>query len=94
MEIKSYLELQAKEIRKHTLECISTLGVGHVGGSLSIADVLAVLYFDQMNIDPKNSGKPDRDRFVLSKERILKKRPIVFGRNKKTAIFAVRKIIG
>lgn len=67
MEIKSYLELQAKEIRKHTLDCIATLGIGHVGGSLSIADVLAVLYFDQMNIDPKNPNKPDRDRFVLSK---------------------------
>lgn len=67
MEKRAYLEQQAKEIRKHTLSCIGKLGVGHVGGSLSIADVLAVLYFDVMNIDPKDSQKPDRDRFVLSK---------------------------
>ena len=67
MEKRDYLEQQAKEIRKHTLSCIGKLGVGHVGGSLSIADVLSVLYFDQMNIDPKNPKKPDRDRFVLSK---------------------------
>ncbi len=67
MDTKSYLEAQAKEIRIRTLKCIATLGVGHVGGSLSIADILAVLYFDQMNIDPKNPKMPDRDRFVLSK---------------------------
>ena len=40
---------------------------GHPGGSLSIADVLALLYFEIMNIDPKNPKNPDRDRFVLSK---------------------------
>lgn len=67
MDTRTYLENQAKEIRKLTLECIATLGVGHVGGSLSIADVLAVLYFDQMTIDPKEPKKADRDRFVLSK---------------------------
>lgn len=67
MEIRSYLETQAKEIRIQTLNCIAELGVGHVGGSLSIADILAVLYFDQMHIDPKNPNMPNRDRFVLSK---------------------------
>ncbi len=67
MDKRAYLELQAKEIRKHTLDCIATLGVGHVGGSMSIVDALAVLYFDQLNIDPKNPQMPDRDRFVLSK---------------------------
>ncbi|MBN2299694.1 MAG: transketolase [Acholeplasmataceae bacterium] len=67
METKLFLESKAKEIRKHTLECIASLGVGHVGGSLSIADILAVLYFDQLHIDPKNPNLPDRDRFVLSK---------------------------
>ncbi|MDC7243174.1 MAG: transketolase [Sphaerochaetaceae bacterium] len=67
MDKKLYLEEKAKDIRKKTLECIGNLGVGHVGGSLSIADVLAVLYFDQMNIDPNQPNKPDRDRFVLSK---------------------------
>jgi transketolase len=64
---RKFLEEKAKEIRKHTLECIGSLGVGHVGGSLSIVDALSVLYFDQMNIDPKNPKMADRDRFVLSK---------------------------
>jgi len=67
MDKRVYLETQAKEIRKSTLECIGNLGVGHVGGSMSICDVLAVLYYDQMNIDPKNPKMPERDRFVLSK---------------------------
>ncbi len=67
MDLKKHLEAHAKEIRKHTLETIATLGVGHIGGSLSIADCLAVLYFDQMKIDPKNPKWPLRDRFVLSK---------------------------
>lgn len=67
MDKRIYLENKAKEIRKHTLDCIATLGIGHVGGSLSIADCLAVLYFDEMNIDPSNPNKADRDRFVLSK---------------------------
>lgn len=67
MNKKLYLEEKAKEIRKLTIQSIATLGVGHVGGSLSIADILAVLYFDQMNVDPKNPSLPNRDRFVLSK---------------------------
>jgi len=67
MDKRAYLEEQAKEIRINTLECIGNLGVGHVGGSMSICDVLSVLYYDQMNIDPKNPKMPERDRFVLSK---------------------------
>jgi len=58
---------QARRIRIETLKCIGKLGVGHIGGSLSLAEVLAVLYFDKMRIDPKNPQWPDRDRFVLSK---------------------------
>jgi len=67
MNKREFLEAKAKDIRRHTLDSIATLGVGHVGGSMSIVDLLAVLYYDQMNIDPKNPQKPDRDRFVLSK---------------------------
>jgi transketolase len=67
MNKQMILEEKAKQIRKGILHTISTLGVGHIGGSLSIADCLAVLYFDQMNIDPTNPKKSDRDRFVLSK---------------------------
>lgn len=61
------LEIHAIDIRKLTIESIGKLGVGHIGGSLSICDLLSVLYFDVMNIDPKDPKKPDRDRFVLSK---------------------------
>jgi transketolase len=67
MNTKIYLEEQAKKIRINTLECIGHLGIGHIGGSMSIVDALAVLYFDQMNIDPKNPKLASRDRFVLSK---------------------------
>ena len=61
------LKNQAIEIRKLTLESIGKLGIGHIGGSLSICDLLTVLYFDIMNIDPQNPKMPNRDRFVLSK---------------------------
>ena len=57
----------AKEIRRLTLKCISSFGSGHIGGSLSIADVMTVLYFDVMNIDPKDPKKEKRDRLVVSK---------------------------
>ena len=61
------LRKKAHEIRKYTLTSIGKLGVGHIGCSLSLPEVLAVLYFDVMNIDPADPKKPDRDRFVLSK---------------------------
>ena len=57
----------ARQIRRLTLQSIADLGVGHVGGAMSIVDVLAVLYEKQMNYDPKEPGKRDRDRLVLSK---------------------------
>ena len=61
------LQHQANVIRKLTLEEIGKLGVGHVGGSLSICEVLSALYFRLMKIDPHNPGGPERDRLVLSK---------------------------
>ena len=57
----------AKEIRKLTIECIASIGQGHIGGSFSIVDLLTVLYYKQMNIDPKNPKKEARDRLVVSK---------------------------
>ncbi len=56
-----------KNIRETLLKGIGKIGVGHVGGSLSIVEVLAVLYFDKMNIDPKNPKMEGRDRLILSK---------------------------
>jgi len=64
---KEFLADKAKRIRYLTMDEIGHLGIGHVGGCLSVADVLAVLYFDAMNIDPKNPQAEDRDRLVLSK---------------------------
>lgn len=57
----------SKQIRRETLRCIHSQGSGHVGGSLSIADVLAVLYSNHMRVDPANRHKEGRDRLVLSK---------------------------
>lgn len=61
------LKLVANEIRKDIIEGVYNAKSGHPGGSLGIADILTVLYFDEMNIDPSNPKKEDRDRFVLSK---------------------------
>mgnify|MGYP003197455482 FL=1 len=57
----------AKKIRIDILEMITKASSGHTGGSLSIADLITLLYFEEMNIDPKDPKKADRDRFVLSK---------------------------
>lgn len=67
MNKTNYLENQAIEIRKLTLESIGKLGVGHIGGCLSICDLLSVLYFDVMKVQPNHPNDEDRDRFVLSK---------------------------
>ena len=56
-----------KEIRRMTLECIGSIGSGHIGGSMSIVEVLRVLYFDKMNVDPKNPKMEGRDRLIVSK---------------------------
>ena len=66
LEIRQ-LQEKAKEIRKSTMRCIASRGVGHVGGSLSVVDVLVALYYCEMNVDPSNPKKEGRDRFVLSK---------------------------
>ena len=62
-----YLKNQANAIRRLTVQAIGAVGVGHIGGCLSLAELLSVLYFEQMNIDPANPKKPCRDRLVLSK---------------------------
>ena len=57
----------SKDIRCDIMTCIGHLGVGHIGGCLSIVEALAVLYFEAMNIDPKNPQMEGRDRFICSK---------------------------
>ena len=63
------LELQktANEVRKGIVTAVHGAKAGHPGGSLSAADIFTYLYFEEMNIDPKEPKKADRDRFVLSK---------------------------
>jgi len=63
------LELQkvANEVRKGIITSVHAAKAGHPGGSLSAADIFTYLYFEEMNIDPKEPKKADRDSFVLSK---------------------------
>ena len=63
------LELQkiANEVRKDIVTAVHAAKAGHPGGSLSAADLFTYLYFEELNIDPKEPKKADRDRFVLSK---------------------------
>lgn len=61
------LKLSAAAVRKMALEAIHSAKAGHPGGALSAADILTYLYKAEMNVDPKDPKKPDRDRFVLSK---------------------------
>jgi transketolase len=61
------LERRALSIRLACLESLATLGVGHIGGSMSVVEALAVLYFRHLRIDPADPKAPDRDLFVLSK---------------------------
>ena len=62
-----FLKAKAVEIRKLTIEEIGTLGSGHIGGAMSIADLLALLYFHRMHIDPAQPRMPDRDQLIVSK---------------------------
>ena len=61
------LEKIANNVRIDILEEVYNAKSGHIGGAFSIADILTVLYFNEMNIDAKNPDSPDRDRLVLSK---------------------------
>ncbi len=61
------LARMANEVRKGIVTAVHGAKAGHPGGSLSAADIFTYLYFEEMNIDPENPKKADRDRFVLSK---------------------------
>ncbi len=61
------LQHKSIEIRRTTLGAIANLGVGHVGGSMSVVEALVVLYYRTLSVDPQNPTWRDRDRFVMSK---------------------------
>lgn len=66
MDVKS-LKQKALKIREMTIKEIGHFGAGHIGGSMSIVELLTYLYYQELRIDPKNPKKEDRDRFVCSK---------------------------
>ena len=61
------LAVLAYKLRKKTVDVIMGAGTGHIGGDMSVMDILVMLYFKHMNISPENQDDPGRDRFVLSK---------------------------
>ena len=61
------LALKALQLRKDVARMIGVGKVGHLGGSCSLADIVTVLYYEEMKLDPQNPKLPDRDRFLLSK---------------------------
>ena len=61
------LKTLADELREDVLDMIVEGKAGHIGGDMSVMEILTVIYFEQMNISPENINSPDRDRFVLSK---------------------------
>ena len=66
MDIQT-LEKYARQVRRDIIIMTAAAGAGHPGGSLSSTEAMVALYFDVMNVDPKDDKNPDRDRFVLSK---------------------------
>ena len=64
---KTELMKTANEVRKGIVTAVHSAKSGHPGGSLSAADIYTYLFFEEMNVDPENPKKADRDRFVLSK---------------------------
>lgn len=66
-KLKRELENKAYGIRRSTLRMIQNANSGHIGGSFSIAEILSVLYFDKMRLDPEKPRMPERDRLILSK---------------------------
>ncbi|MEE3393519.1 MAG: transketolase [Lachnospiraceae bacterium] len=66
MDIKA-LQEKSNEVRKWIVKSVHSARSGHPGGSLSAADIITYLYFEELKVDPKDPKDPDRDRFVLSK---------------------------
>ena len=64
------LKMHAREVRKNAVTAVFSAQSGHPGGSLSAADILTYLYFEELNVDPKDPKNQNRDRFVLSKGHI------------------------
>ena len=81
---------KAREIRKHVVRMVGAASSGHPGGSLSAADIVTVLYFNEMNIRPDDPKWPDRDRFVLSKGHAA---PVLYAALAEAGYFPVEELI-
>lgn len=91
MDAKRATELAiiANRVRKDALKAVFNAQSGHPGGSLSIADVLTLLYFEVMNVDPKDPKNENRDRFVLSKGHTA---PALYGTLAERGFFPVEDV--
>lgn len=83
------LKEQAKEIRKDIVTMIGQAKSGHPGGSLSAAEIVTYLYFEEMNVDPANPKWEDRDRFVLSKGHAA---PVLYAALARRGFFPVEEL--
>ena len=90
--VKNLEELKSisKEIRKDIVRMLTESASGHPGGSLSAADIVTVLFFNEMNIDPKNPKDPNRDRFVLSKGHAA---PVLYSALARKGYFPVEELL-
>lgn len=84
------LKRKANLLRLHVIEMTTAAGSGHPGGSLSAADLVAVLYFREMRHDPKNPSWEDRDRFVLSKGHVA---PVLYAALAESGYFPVEELL-
>ena len=84
------LRAKARDIRKHVVRMVGAASSGHPGGSLSAADIVTVLYFNEMNIRPDDPEWPDRDRFVLSKGHAA---PVLYAALAEAGYFPVDELI-
>ncbi len=85
------LEIKAYKIRKHAIDAVHAAKSGHPGGSLSISDILSILYFEQMNIKATDPDWADRDRLVLSKGHCA---PALYGALAEAGYFPSEDITG
>lgn len=89
--LQQRLEDKAKQIRRHIVTMTHAAGSGHPGGSLSAAEIVTALFFQEMRLDPKNPQWPDRDRFVLSKGHAA---PVLYAALAEKGFFPVEELKG
>jgi len=85
-----FLKDKAKTIRRHIIRMTGAAGSGHPGGSLSAADIVTYLYFQELKVDPNNPGWPERDRFILSKGHAA---PVLYAALAEKGFFPVEDLI-